>query len=52
MGDIWRIELGEDSDFLYNVIDLVVGIFDIDYFDCNNLPIALIETAGSLAGIS
>lgn len=38
------VELGQDCNFLDNVLDFIFGIFNIDDFDSNSLPRAIIDT--------
>jgi hypothetical protein len=52
LGDIRRIELGEDVDLLYDIVDLIFGILDIDYLDSYRLARSLIDALVDLAETS
>jgi hypothetical protein len=42
--DIWRVELGKNVDLLNDVVNLVLGILDVDDFNGYRLAVALVYT--------
>jgi hypothetical protein len=41
--DVGGVEFGEDGDFLDDVFDFVVGVFDVDDFDGDGLAGAFVD---------
>jgi hypothetical protein len=42
--DVGRVELGEDGDLGDDVVNFIVGVFDVDDLDGDGLTCTLIET--------
>lgn len=43
LGDVGALQLGEDGDFLDNVLNLVLGVFNVNDFDGDGLAGALVD---------
>jgi len=44
LGHIWRLEFGQDGNFLNDILHLVLGIFDINDFDRYRFTSAFIDS--------